>query len=387
MAVTSERSDMKSRKRKAFIILVFIVAMLPNAFMPTWLYENTPRLPETFVPHWMIAPLTGQYALNDSTLADVMGTDLGIVVKYQGRYHFIFGDTFGGDYVAHQQTADAHWRSNVMAYSNDTTFSDGIVINGWVANETTGMARELFGPVEKIDRVYLTMIPTAAMVDGNRFYIFYMDINHWGTSGVYYTNYGSIAYSDDGMHFTRATNVSWPGDSNFNMFGHVQDFRPASIATGWEYFLATPAGRYHADYLLRVPRSKILDQSAYQYFAGADGTGNPTWSASMGSASAVIERPVGEISVMWNEYLQRYVVMYIEHYTATIILRTAEHLWGPWCEPVGVVPFSEYPGLYGSFIHPDLVEDGGRIVYFVMSWWPFYNTYLMAADLTTLALP
>ncbi len=81
---------MKSRQKKASIILVFIVAMLPNAFMPTWLDENTPRLPETFVPHWMVAQLTGQYALNDSTLADVMGTDLGIVVKYQGRYHYIF---------------------------------------------------------------------------------------------------------------------------------------------------------------------------------------------------------------------------------------------------------------------------------------------------------
>jgi len=97
-----------------------------------------------------------------------------------------------------------------------------------------------------------------------------------------------------------------------------------------------------------------------------------------------MDRPVGELSVMWNEYLQRFVVMYIEHYTATIILRTAKNLWGPWSDAIGVVPFSEYPGLYGSFMHPDLVEDGGRIVYFVMSWWPFYNTYLMAANLTGL---
>nr|MDO8088532.1 DUF4185 domain-containing protein [Candidatus Sigynarchaeum springense] len=375
---------MKLRKRSAAIVLVFIVAIVPNVFMPAWFDENTPRLPKTFIQHWMVVPLTGQYSLNDSRLADVMGTDLGIVVKYQGQYRFIFGDTFGGDYLPHQPCNYCDWRSNVMAYSNDSTFSDGIVINGWVTNGTPPNATELFGPVEKIDKVDLTMIPTAAMVDGSKFHIFYMDINHWGTAGVYYTNYGSIAYSDDGVHFTRATNVSWPGDSNFNMFGHVQDFRPDSIATGWEYFLATPAGRYHAAYLLRVPRSKVLDQSAYQYFAGTDGAGSPAWSPSMCSARAVIERPVGELSVMWNEYLQRYVVMYIEHYTATIILRTAKNLWGPWSDAIGVVPFSEYPGLYGSFMHPDLVEDGGRIVYFVMSWWPFYNTYLMAANLTGL---
>ncbi len=48
MAVTSKQSKMKSRKQKVSIVLLFIVAMLPNAFMPTWLDENTPRLPLRF---------------------------------------------------------------------------------------------------------------------------------------------------------------------------------------------------------------------------------------------------------------------------------------------------------------------------------------------------
>ncbi len=375
------------KKRRDFLIAgsLFVIVMVTNAFMPGWLDAHTPRLPSTFVPHAMVSALTGKDALNDSTVVDVVGTDLGIIVKYQGKLHFIFGDTFGGDYIPHQPSNNTNWRSNVMAFSTDMNPVDGITINGWITNETTGYAREIFGPAEKIDRISLTMIPTGAFTDGTRFYIYYMDINHWGPAGVYYCNNASIAYSTDGVHFSKASNVSWPGDSNFVMFGHVQDFRPDSVASGYEYFLATPGGRYGACFLLRVPRAQALNQSAYEYFTGVDVLGTPSWSVHMMHARAVFGRPVGELSVMWNEYLQRFVVMYIEHFTATIVLRTAEHVWGPWSEPVGVVPFSEFPGLYGSFMHPDMVANGGKTVYFVMSWWPFYNTYLMEADLSDLS--
>nr|MDO8111170.1 DUF4185 domain-containing protein [Candidatus Sigynarchaeota archaeon] len=375
---------MNKRNRKVALLACFIAAIVPNLLALPIIDANTPRLPAVFVPHQLISQLTGREALNDSSVVDVMGCDLGIVVKYQGFYHFIFGDTFGGDYIPHQATADAHWRSNVMAYSNDTTPGDGIVLNGWIVNEMTGFARELFAPKQKIDQVELTTIPTGAITDGNKFYIYYMDINHWGEAGEYFCNNGSIAASTDGVHFTRIANVSWPGDSNFVMFGHVQDFRPASIAEGMHYLLATPAGRYGSAYLLRVPQGQVLNMSAYEYFTGTDTSGDPSWSPDMWLATPVINRPVGEISVMWDEYLQRFITMYIEHYTATIILRTAEHPWGPWSAPVGVAPFSEYWGLYGSFMHPDLVEDGGRIVYFIMSIWGPYNTFVMKADLTSL---
>jgi hypothetical protein len=375
----------KQHLKKALIVGFFVATFIPNFFMPAWIDSHTPRLPSSFVPHWLVSQLTGQGAMNDSALFDVKGTDLGIIVKYHGQYHYIFGDTFGGDYLPHQSTEDPHWRSNVMAYSTDTSPANGITIDGWIMNSTTGFARELFGPTEKVDRVDLTMIPTGAFVDGDKFYIFYMDINHWGEAGVYYCNNASIAYSTDGVHFSRIANMSWPGVSNFVMFGHVQDPRPESVASDMEYFMATPAGRYGAAYTVRVPRSQVLNQSAYQYLASVAENGEPSWSFDMGHARPVIGSPVGELSVMWNEYLQRFVMMTIEHYTATIVLRTAEHPWGPWSAPTGVVPFSEFPGLYGSFMHPDLVEDSGRIVYFIMSWWPFYNTYVMAADLTSIS--
>ena len=323
---------MKMKKIKLAILAIFIAAIIPNLFMPLIIDANTPRLPSVFVPHWWISQLTGRWALSDSSAVDVTGCDLGIVTKYQGRFYYIFGDTFGGNYEAHNSTGDPHWRSNTMAWSTDTTPADGIVLNGWIVNDSTHMARALFEPRQKIDQVELTTIPTTAITDGNHFYIYYMDINHWGTAGVYYCNNASIAASTDGVHFTRISNVSWPGDSNFVMFAHVLSLYAEDNTAGYEYLLATPAGRYDAAYLLRVPKGHELDMQAYAYYTGMDDQGKPRWSPDMNSAVSVFARPVGELSVMWDEYLQQYVAMYIEHYTATIVLRTSKTLWGPWSD-------------------------------------------------------
>lgn len=344
--------------------------------MPPIIDADTPRLPAIFVPHAFVSWLNGKNALNDSTVVNVYGGDLGIVTKYQGRFYYIFGDTFGIN--------GTDWRSNTMAWSNDANPADGIMINGWIVNVSTHLARALFEPAHKINQVELTTIPTTAITDGNKFYIYYMDINNWGAAGVYNCNNASIAASTDGIHFTRTSNLSWPGDSNFVMFAHVLSLNGVDNGTGDEYLLATPAGRYYAAYLLRVPRGQELNMQAYSYYVGMDGQGNPLWSQDMSAAVSVFARPVGEMSVMWDEYLQEYVAMYIEHYTATIVLRTSKTLWGPWSDKIGVVPSSEFPGLYGSFMHPELVENHGQIVYFVMSLWGPYSTCVMKANLTSL---
>jgi len=365
------------KRTRIVIAAVFLVALVPNLFMAPLLYANTPRVPEVFVPHAFVSWLNGKYALNDSTVVDVYGGDLGIVTKYQGRYYYIFGDTFGVN--------STNWRSNVMAWSTDTNPADGIVINDWIVNDSTHKARALFEPKQKINEAEYTTIPTTSITHGNKFYIYYMDINSWGAAGVYYCNNASIAASTDGVHFTRISNVSWPGDSNFVMFAHVLSLNDADNATGNEYLLATPAGRYDAAYLLRVPTGQELNMTAYCYYSGLDPQGNPRWSRDMSAAISVFDRPVGEMSVMWDQYLQRYVAMYIEHYTATIVLRTSKTLWGPWSNRIGILNFNEFWGLYGSFMHPDLVENQGQVVYFVVSqWWPVYATCFWKTNLTSL---
>jgi len=67
-----------------------------------------------------------------------------------------------------------------------------------------------------------------------------------------------------------------------------------------------------------------------------------------------------------------------------IVLSTAKRPWDPWSDPNSIVDSQEYPGLYEGFLHPDLVENGEQEVYFIISLWGKYNTFVLNADLTSL---
>jgi hypothetical protein len=323
----------------------------------------------------MVCQLTGEDALNDTTIVNVYGTDLGIMVEFQDRLNFVFGDTFGPD--------KWDWRSNTMAYTSDLDPSDGIMLNGWIADHATHLAKELIHSA-KIDEVEKTVIPTAGYAHAGCLYLFYMSVNHWGEAGDWTCNNASIAYTYDGQTFIEAHNVSWPGDSNFIEWGLVKSGEGAPSTGGYVYFLATASGRYHTCYLARVHEDHILNQSSYQYFTGYSLTKAPLWSANHTEAQPVFEAPTGELTVMWNPYLNQYMVMNLDDVAKKLYLRTAQSPWGPWSPPRTVISTPEYLGFYSPNIDPVLVEDNGRIVYFTMSLWNEYNVYLMKVDLTQL---
>jgi len=93
----------------------------------------------------------------------------------------------------------------------------------------------------------------------------------------------------------------------------------------------------------------------------------------------IVDPPVGELSVIWNPYLQRWLMMYLNENTACIEARFAEHPFGPWSAPLSVVCGDMYPALYGAFMHPRFTENNGQTVYFLMSQYGPYNVFLMKA--------
>ena len=101
---------------------------------------------------------------------------------------------------------------------------------------------------------------------------------------------------------------------------------------------------------------------------------------------------VSEMSVQYNEYLDKYVVMYGNGQN-NVILRTADTPEGPWSAPVTVATSLQYPGLYAPLIHPlsgtgELTDELGdpdlSNLYWNMSLWGNYNVVLMQTDLTPL---
>jgi hypothetical protein len=75
------------------------------------------------------------------------------------------------------------------------------------------------------------------------------------------------------------------------------------------------------------------------------------------------------LTVHWNQYLKRYLMVHAVDAALTIALRTAERPEGPWSEPwlylVGEAP--EKAGssdkILAALGHPEFARDGGRIEY------------------------
>jgi hypothetical protein len=343
-----------------------------------------------------LATQVGQLTGSTSTLngdmsaaADVYGTDLGSMYLYDGKMYFLFGDTKGYQ--------GANWRSNAAAYSTDFNvagFDDahGIEFDGWINVDANGKAKALVEraiaqPVNNCSNVNksppyeYTKIPTHGWSIGNRQYLSFQSISYWGNSavspcvdyagGYWAANYSQIAYSDDNWaSYSLAPQAKWAGTGNF--------VQVAEVTYGSNlYFWGIPAGRYGAAKLDRVPAdpNQVIDKSYYSYYTG-DG-----WSsagADESSATTVASSRVGEPSVIWNPFLQRWIMMYLDDPGGAIVVRDAANPEGPWSSPQTVATASQYPYLYGAFMHERYTENGGETVYFLMSRdSTIYNVFLV----------
>jgi len=318
-----------------------------------------------------VAQLTGQTSINRTDRFGVAGTDLGIMVEMQGKVYMAFGDTFATRPKNRHGGGGEGWRSNVMAVSADASPADGITFDSMILGRD-GKARELIA--SKKDKSEITVIPTGGCGVGEKLYLSFMSVRKWGARGVWETNYGGLARSDDqGRTWSKLEGVRWPSDSGFTQAALAKN-------DGEIFFISTPPGRHGPARLMKVAESLIEDMSRYVFFAGLKGD-VPTWSPRLQDAAEIIPAPVGELSLLRNDPLDRWYATYLNERSRAIEIRESRHPWGPWSEPVALVSEAEYPGLYGAFMLPRYVEQGGRAIYFAMSQWGPYNVFWMRAEL------
>lgn len=55
---------------------------------------------------------------------------------------------------------------------------------------------------------------------------------------------------------------------------------------------------------------------------------------------------------------------YLDETRRAIVIRDAPELTGPWSDPLEVVSGSDYPALYGAYLHP--WASDGEVIYFNM---------------------
>ena len=315
-----------------------------------------------------------------------------------------FGDTFSGT----GQTGV--WRSNVLLRSSDHTPADGITVAAGVMGDAfsgSPLSSPNFSRQFIKSPGYLgsqgsevTIIPTAGIsvpynnAYGARQYVSFMSVKSWDTPGRWTTNYAAVAYSDDnGQNWTtapssirasanyRTTKGYVSGNQNFQQSAYV--LPPAGSAdTGYVYAFGTPSGRGGTVYLSRVNQASVLDQTKYEYWNGTGWVSNKPSVAtpilpSTTTTGLFYTRKsyptAGEMSVQYNTYLNKYVMMYADSGN-NVVMRTADVPQGPWSAPTTLATSVRYAGLYAPMMDP---WTTGQDIYWNMSMWGDYNVLLM----------
>ncbi len=186
---------------------------------------------------------------------------------------------------------------------------------------------------------------------------------------------GAFDFRDDGIGLAQAEGNSWkftrlvqPGsDPPLPVLPHSVLARN----DGYLYLYSIEKTRdgESATFLSRVPVTRVHDPAAYELWSGPEGR----FSSSKAKAAPLVRDVWGQISVAWNPYLDRLVMLHVGgvfRNPRSVYLRTAETPWGPWSEPTRVLSLvgslgKDFAGLiYCPYLHPELYRENGRILAF-----------------------
>lgn len=334
---------------------------------------------------WITGPETSSYQR-----FGISGTDLGIMWDNGGsgtnkQVLVAFGDTFGNCNVEGQE-----WRNNALFRSRDVNLSVPAPIppnvpgyqygSSPVTVDRPNFSRQIIGSLRLV-ATEVTVIPTAAISVGTTQYVNFMSVASWGNPGQWTTNFSAVAVStDNGETWTVPVTGIRPawfnsvpgvpfvwGYQNFQMGAYMR-------RDGYVYNYGTTAGRGGAPFLSRVVETAVADLAQYEYWTPFGWLKNMPF-----LALQVTVAPGSEMSVAWNDYLGRYVMLYM-NFLGNIVLRTADKPQGPWSLPKTLVTTASMPGgIYAPYIHP---WSSGSDLYFTLSLWSNYSVMLMKTTLT-----
>ncbi len=332
------------------------------------------------------------YSINDTTRWGICGGDLGSLIYDQGTAYITLGDNYTscppgtGGPGAGLQPPD--WRSNAVGViPRPADFTHGLHITRWISRDGK-RAMEVIPSQHNggdcqdagTSGCEVTRIPTYGFATQGHLFLAFMSVHHWGDVGRWDVNDASFAMSPDrGKTWTVETaRVAWGPHSNFAQVAATPD--PSGR---YLLFYGIPGGRFGAVTLMRTRNTwqGVLTPRDYGYYTGVDAAGQPRWSARVGAASVIAAAPAGELSVIYDPGLKRWLMTYLRG-AGDLVIRSAPHYWGPWSAPATLATQAQYPGLYGAFMNPHFVTNAGHTLYFVMSQWNPYAVFWMKATLS-----
>jgi hypothetical protein len=339
----------------------------PNAINPIPVLNGTNGLPNLNGRTKAVFQVTGMASPNNTQDYNMLGTDLGIMWDNgQGEMLTAFGDTAGLGFPNLLAGSVWSWRSNVLVRSHTQNPADGIYFDS-VVRDIFGQARDLI-PSPKIPFIEISRIPTAGIAVNGVQYMSLMSVQNWDDVGQWTTNSSGLAISGDNgetwgeLPQTRRPNDG--GNANFQMNAFLKD-------GGFVYEYGTHSGRNRQAFVARVPENDIANLAEYEYWDGE------RWKKDDVNAAAPIMGGVGELSVMYNEYLGQFVALTTDPFNS-VVMRRASSPAGPWSDPEVLIDTRELPSAYAPSIFP---YQTGRDLYFVTTIHSQYNVVLMRTTL------
>ena len=169
------------------------------------------------------------------------------------------------------------------------------------------------------------------------------DNANFSSAGLYRSDDFGATWRATGVAFSKEKGAFAPGDEGLFALAFCQFGRGYEGARDHFVYIYAPdvidpshwslrkPGRVN---LLRVPRSRIEDQSAYEVFTGLDASGRPQWTASVARRQPVWEDPINgthRMAASYNPGLKRYLLTNVTvNRFGWMTLYDAPEPWGPW---------------------------------------------------------
>ncbi|WP_233890193.1 DUF4185 domain-containing protein [Paraburkholderia flagellata] len=306
-----------------------------------------------------VCQLTGDYDpeglphRNDTEGVRVIGTDLGISVDHmiagEKRTYFFFGDTADDD--------TGNGDSIFYTLDNDPT-PNGPLLKCLTVQDPDDDDFGAFArlAVEGVDLPGFG-VPTGAFSWDGRIYLFVttkfvsdddpMTQSFLGSAvdpALGFTNHGMVDAEGDPNYDFRFINIAPCVIANDDWDGLPDTARPGGVGV-----LLCGSGRYRRSnpYLAYVPIEDITKPRtnwAYFSISGNQWTSDPQYASPL-----FIDPVVGELSLSYHPYLQKWLLLYNSNPgDGSIVMRSATVPWGPWSAPCPL--FFVHEGLR-KFIH------------------------------------
>ncbi|MEP6757006.1 MAG: DUF4185 domain-containing protein [Chthonomonadales bacterium] len=306
--------------------------------------------------------------------AGVNGTDAGYSLPIGNKTLWFFGDVFLlSPMAAHKDVVGDLSNCGLLVSSGKgvTPLSK----YQFITDPAIGLARALL-PNRAGESKNIRIWPFGSWYDATakRIYLYYGRVNTTGGGPLDFKWEGNgLAVADapnlDDLHFERLPSsikedLWWRDSAKSPVYGSAIVTERSS---DYIYLVGIDTKNHgRASRMARVSKSKISDSSAYEYMTGS--SYGPKWSTNRDHAVPVagLDDFPTELSIHWNDYVGGYLAVHSMGISDRIRISVAPNPWGPYTTISEISAPHRVLGkgfCYAGKEHPELSEDGGRVIY------------------------